>query len=168
MKQKRNVTSERIYERGMREPRLGELTYELKRIITKHCTNKPFKEAMKSVTLATARVARAYGVAEYSCDYDRTTFSSAHPWIDESISIRMYRRQSNGTLAIYRAGAISMPRASTKNQNCVVLGKVRSVHIFYGVDDPYDWENSCRKPYAKLVAKWKRNGHSLKWLKKRR
>jgi hypothetical protein len=160
---KRTVEIEPIYPNSMREPRPGELNYELKRILVKHCLKKSLKEAVKSVQLAAARVARQFGVSEFEVVYDRhaSTGSLPKPWVNEGISVRMYRKRSNGTVAIHRAGASMSPHFFKKSDGhrYANLSAPRDVCIFYGIDDPYDWlEHSCKKPRPSLVAKWKRDG----------
>jgi hypothetical protein len=169
---KRNVTIERIYDKGMREPRPGELNFELRRILIKHCLKKPLKDALKSVQLAVSRVARQFGIHEFSVDYDRhaSTGNLPKPWVNEGISVRMYRKRPNGTVAIHRVGASSYPHFFPKGvERYANLSAPRDLSIFYGIDDPYDWyEHSCKKPRASLLAKWKRNGRKLNAYKKDR
>lgn len=158
---KRNIEIAPIYERGMREPRPGELNFELKRILVKFCTDRPLKEAHKSVQAAVSRLARQWGVNEFECGYDRNTNTRGGepPWVVEGISVRMWRRRPNGTLAIHRAGATSHPRRSVKNPGYVVITAPRDLCIFYGIDDPADWRYHCIKNVRPgLVAKWKRDG----------
>ncbi len=158
MKTKRNVTIERVYEHGTREPRQGELNYELKRILVKHCTKKSLKDALKSVQLAVSRIARQHGVEEFTVDYDRNsnTRDIPRPWVVEGINVRMYRVRPNGTLAIHRAGASSYPKFFSKGEGRYAnLSAPRDMTIYYGIDDEYDWrQHTCKKPRAGLVAKW--------------
>jgi len=158
---KRNITIELIYEKGMREPREGELNHELKRIIVKHCTKQPLKQAVKSVQVAVSRLANRFGIHEFTVDYERhtDTRSDNKPWVNESIGVRMYRRRPNRTMAIHRAGASSYPHFFPKGiKNRANLGAPRDITIFYGIDDPYDWrQHSCKKPRASLRAKWARD-----------
>jgi len=85
------------------------------------------------------------------------------PWIVDGIDVRMYRRRPNGTLAIHRSGVTRFPAKSKTNEKYVDLSAPRETHIYYGIDDPYDWrEHCCRQPRPSLKAKWKRNGRKIK------
>jgi len=161
---KRKVEIETIYPDSMREPRRGELNYELKRILVKHCLEKSLKEAVKSVQLAVSRIARQFNIHEFEVTYDRhaSTRNLPKPWINEGISIRMYRRRSNGTLAIHRAGASTYPHFfPIGDERYANLSAPRDLTIFYGIDDPYDWKHHFVNPNkipTRLLAKWKLDG----------
>lgn len=134
-----------------REPRRGELNYELKRLLKKHCSNKPFKQAIKSVELAVARLAKQFGFDEYECKYDRGSSLGRgavkhRPWVTDSIEIIIFRRRPNRTLSIYRAGATGYPHFFPgPDGRYANLSAPRDVSIYYGVDEPYAWETYALK-----------------------
>ena len=147
-----------------REPRPGELNYELKRILLKHCTKKPLKEAIKSIELAVARLSKRFNFHEYECEYDRniSTRNLPKPWVCETVQIIIFRRNSNRTLSIFRAGAGTHPHFFEKDgKGYANLSAPRDLSIFYGVDEPYTWEKYYGRP-SKIPAriKRKRNAHS--------
>lgn len=159
---KRVVEIGPIYSKGMREPRQGELNYELKKILVKHCLKQPLKDSSSSVQIAAARVARKFGIHEFAVVYDRDT-NTRHgkPWVCECVDIRMIRHRANGTMAIHRVGASSYPHFFKKEGvGYANLSAPRDVCIYYGIDDPADWERSLNpdKIPARLKAKWKRDG----------
>lgn len=159
MKSSKKIIVETTDSRINREPRKGELNYELKKIITKHCKKKSFKDAIKSIQLSVARIARKYGVNEFECVYDRNTNTGHHkPWISESIEVRMYRKRPNGSISIYRSGATSYPHFfQGLDGRYANLSAPRDMSIFCTVDEQYAWEKfSSKKPRASLVAKWER------------
>lgn len=157
---KQPVTVEPIY-KSNREPRPGELNYELRRIIVKHCARLPIRDAIKSVEIAVNRLARKMGLQEVVVDYDRSSDTrNGRPWVCDGISVRVYRRRSNGTLAIHRVGVSSSPHFFPgPDGRYANLSAPRDINVFYGIDDPYDWEHhTCKKPRRSLVEKWKRQG----------
>lgn len=147
---KRKIEVNGLYK--TREPRPGELNFELKRILTKHCKKTSLKQAVKSIELAVARLAKHYGFDEYECEYDRTTslgkLNRRHkPWVTESVQVIIFRRRSNRTLSLYRAGASSYPHFFPgPDGNYANLSAPRDISIFYGVDEPYTWEKYYGNP----------------------
>lgn len=162
MATKRNIKVERVYDEGTREPRKGELNFELKQVMLRHCTQKPLKDAVKSVQIAVSRLAKRYGIKEFTVDCQRSTDTRGNtkPWICEGINVPIYRRRHNGTLAIHRAGASSYPHFFQKGAKSYAnLSAARDMTVFYCIDDPYDWRHhACRKPRKGLLASWKRHG----------
>lgn len=72
----------------------------------------------------------------------------------------IFRRRSNGTLSIYRAGASSYPRFFTDGRKRYAnLSAPRDVSIFYGVDEPYTWENYYVNP-KRIPARIKAQRHA--------
>lgn len=138
-----------------REPHQGELTYELKRILSKHCPGKPMRQAAKSVQIAVARLARRFGFDEFECKYSHSTALTGRAWVDEVIEVLVWRKRSNGTTSIYRAGASRYPHFFTKEgKGYANLGASKDMTIFYGVDEPYSWQNFYRS--KKLPARIER------------
>lgn len=138
-----------------REPRQGELTYEMKRILNKHCRGKSLKQAQAGVQLAVIRLAKRFGFNEFKCSYDRHTALPGKPWVTERLQVLIWRRQSNGTLSIYRSGATTYPRFfQLEGKEYANLSAPRDMTIYYGVDEPYSWENHYRS--KKLPARIER------------
>lgn len=130
-----------------REPRDGELNHEFKRILQKYCNGKkPFKQAIKSVQLAVARLAKRYGFKEFQCEYEQSTsLFGSKPWVNEQIQILVWRKRSNRTLSVYRAGASSYPHFfEIKGKSYGNLSVPRDITIYYGVDEPYTWREHCQ------------------------
>lgn len=123
-----------------REPHKGELTYELKRILLKHCSTANIRGSIDSVRLAVSRLAKRFNVHEFECTYNRScTIINGERSFDENIEIVAFRRQSNGTLSIYRAGASAYP-VFYKVGNVEYLHKSdKQLSVYYGVDEFYTW-----------------------------
>lgn len=146
---------------GTREPRPGELNYDLKRIFLEH-SKKPFKKALKSAELAVARLAKQYGFDEYEFEYDRTTsLRNTKPWVTETVQVVIYRRRTNGTLSIYRAGAVSFPHFFPgPDGRYANLSAPRDVNVFFYVDEPYTWEKYYGRKELPARIMRKKNAHS--------
>jgi hypothetical protein len=157
-KRKITVTTDK----GMREPRRGELNYEIKRILVKHCTRGNLKAALKSVEIAVSRLAPKFGVEEFTVMYDRMSNkrrntkswdADAKSWICDSIVVNMFRIRTNGTTAIHRAGASMYPHFFGENERFANLSAPRDLTIFYSIDDLYSWRGICLKPRPSLLAR---------------
>jgi len=161
---KRKITFSDENTAWRREPRKGELNYELKRIITEQCTKKRFKDAVKSIEIAVDRLARKFGVKEFECEYTRDSNLDSsgrrRSWITECVSIRAFRCRANGTTAIHRVGATSHPHFFGKEERFANLSAPRDIHIFDIIDDSYDWEHKTAKGVKgirpSLAAKFKK------------
>ena len=132
---------------GRRNPRKGELNYELKRVITEQCIKKPFKDAVKSIEIAVDKLARKFGVTEFEVEYERSSNCSRteRSWITESVSVRAFRRQTNGSISIHRVGATSFPHFFGEGERFANLSAPRDIHIFNDINSQYDWEHKTAK-----------------------
>lgn len=150
---------------GTREPRVGELNYDLRRILLKHCAQSelPLSNVLKSIELALARLAKKHGFKEYECKYSRdgaVLKETSKRWICDSIQIIIFRKR-NGHLSIYRAGAGTHPHFFKRgDKGYANLSAPRDMNIYFGVDEEYTWEtyNGRGKKNApkRLKARWKR------------
>lgn len=142
---KRNITVERSYKSGTREPRAGELLFDMKQLILKHCSKHPLKRATQAVNAAASQIASRHGVKEFECNYRRVvqTAKGERSWVVEWLVLQMYK--SIGKTNVYRAVACSYPRPFRSNVNYADLNAPRDLSISYVINDPYLPETRDRR-----------------------
>lgn len=141
-----------------RKPRKGELNFELEKMIRSVVDDDlPFSYAMELIQLRTRRIARKFGIDEFKIDYDHSCdIKSPRAWINDGITILMFRRRPNGSMAIHRAGCARSPVPQKKNPTLANLYVKRELRIFSFVDERYAWEKfTVLKPRKSLVKQWK-------------